>query len=791
MPRPFGRQVPALWIVLPTVIACAATGFATAYSSDFRVGLAVGIALSLCASFLVERRLKAIASTISDIAAGDRFATLSARGNGIAKHIATATESIRDALVEADAVVVDQRSREEEIRLRQSGRTFFTQRFQQAVNEVLNTFSAAGEEIRVTAADLATRNTNVREQVATASSTAATAARDIGTVATAANEVLDLIGRSGNQLAAAKNAAEHTAGDLVRVDQTVRGLAAAAERIGEVTKLIETIAAQTSLLALNATIESARAGEAGRGFAVVASEVKILAAQTAKAAGDIGAQIHGIQSAVEETAAAIVAVSQSVRATSDTGKTIIATLEQQASELRLIGDRAGDVAGKVGEALPDIGGAIEQVEEAGEAVRMTAEHLLDRSEWLLTAVGRYFADLDHGAIKIGILHSLSGTMTASERPLQRLLVMLIEEQNARGGLLGRPVEAVIMNPRSDWKVYADQARAMLTEHRVAAIFGCWTSASRKQVLPVVEKENGLLFYPSQYEGEEESSCIFYTGGTPRQQALPAVDYLLGEGRRRFFLVGTDYIYPRTTNAIIRGYLASKGVFDKAVAERYVPFGGNEWKKVAEEIAQFAEQGEAAIISTVSGDANVPFFRELVSAGVKPRSTPVMALSIGEAELPALTAASMNGHLAAWNYLQSMDTPENRDFIARWRAFTASPHAVVNDAMEATYIGFKLWVAAVEAAGTIDANKVRAALSGLQVKGLTGFTVKLDASNHHLHKPVVIGRIENGRIVPVSVSKEPAPPEPWSPWLGVASARHRGAPGAIAKTAKVVAAGSRF
>src|ERR1700687_2445716 len=308
MPRPFGRRVPALWIVLPTVIACAATGFATAYSSDFRVGLAVGIALSLCASFLVERRLKAIGSTISDIAAGDRFATLSARGNGIAKHIATATESIRDALVEADAVVGGQRSREEEIRLRQSGRTFFTQRFQRAVNEVLNTFSAAGEEIRVTAADLATRNTNMREQVATASSPAATAARDISTVATAANEVLDLIGRSGNQLAAAKNAAEHTAGDLVRVDQTVRGLAAAAERIGEVTKLIETIAAQTSLLALNATIESARAGEAGRGFAVVASEVKILAAQTAKAAGDIGAQIHGIQSAAEETAAAIVAV---------------------------------------------------------------------------------------------------------------------------------------------------------------------------------------------------------------------------------------------------------------------------------------------------------------------------------------------------------------------------------------------------------------------------------------------------------------------------------------------------
>jgi urea transport system substrate-binding protein len=421
---------------------------------------------------------------------------------------------------------------------------------------------------------------------------------------------------------------------------------------------------------------------------------------------------------------------------------------------------------------------------------MTAEHLLDRSEWLLTAVGRYFTDLDHGAVKVGILHSLSGTMTASERPLQRLLVMLIEEQNARGGLLGRPVEAVIMNPRSDWKVYADQARAMLVEHKVAAIFGCWTSASRKQVLPVVEKENGLLFYPSQYEGEEESSCIFYTGGTPRQQALPAVDYLLGEGRKRFFLVGTDYIYPRTTNAIIRGYLASKSVFGKAVTERYVPFGENEWKKVAEEIVQFGERGEVAIVSTVSGDANVPFFRELLRAGVKPPSAPVMALSIGEAELPALTAAAMNGQLVAWNYLQSLETPENRDFIARFRAFTASPNAVVNDAMEATYIGFKLWAAAVEVAGTVDVNKVRTALGGLQVKGLTGFTVKLDASNHHLHKPVVIGRVENGRIVPVSVSKALAPPEPWSPWLGAASTHHRDASDATAKPSVAMAAGSR-
>jgi urea transport system substrate-binding protein len=446
MAPPFGRQIPALWIVLPTILACLVTVFATFYSADFRVGLAVGIVLSLCSAFVVERRIRSVATSISEIAAGNRFAVLPNFRGGVTDSIAAATESIRKTLVDADALTVDQRSREEEIRLRQSARVFFTQRFQQAVNEVLNTFTAAGEEIRVTASDLASRNKNMREQVSSASSTASAAARDIGVVAKAANEVLDLIGKSGTQLAAAKDATDHTAGDLIQVDQTVRGLASAAERIGEVTKLIESIAAQTSLLALNATIESARAGEAGRGFAVVASEVKSLAGQTAKAAGDIGAQIAEIQRAIEETASAIVAVTKSVKATSDTGRTIIATLEQQADELRQIGGRAGEVASKVTDALPDMGGAIEQVEEAGEAVRMTAEHLLDRSEWLLTAVSSYFSNLEHGAIKVGILHSLSGTMTASERPLQQLIVMLIEELNARGGLLGRPVEAVIMNP---------------------------------------------------------------------------------------------------------------------------------------------------------------------------------------------------------------------------------------------------------------------------------------------------------------------------------------------------------
>jgi urea transport system substrate-binding protein len=783
MASPPARQIPALWIVVPTVLASILAVAATAYSSDFRVGLAVGIALSLCSAFLVERRLKIIARTIEEIAGGDRFAVLPTGFKGATSEIAKATEQIRDALVEADAFAVDQRSREEEIRLRQSSRAFFTRRFQQSVSEVLNTFSAAGEEIRVTAADLAARNENMRAQIDTASDTAAAAARDIGAVAASANEVLELIDRSSAQLAAAKDATDHTAKDLARVDQTVRGLAQAAERIGEVTRLIESIAAQTSLLALNATIESARAGGAGRGFAIVANEVKSLAGQTAKAAGDIGGQIHGIQRAVEETASAITEVTKGVRATSEIGLDIITTLERQASQLRMIGSRAGDVAGKVSDALPDIGGAIGQVEDAGEAVRSTAEHLLDRSEWLLQAVNSYFADLEHGAIKIGILHSLSGTMTAAERPLQQLLVMLIEDLNARGGLLGRPVEAVIMNPRSDWKLYAEQAQEMLTARKVAAIFGCWTSASRKQVIPILERHNGLLFYPSQYEGEEQSPAVVYTGATPRQQALPAVDYLMKEGRRRFFLVGSDYVYPRTTNAIIRGYLATKNVAGSDVEERYAVDG--DWTALIEEIAKFGDKGDAAIVSTLSGDANVPFYRGLARQGIKPSTVPVMSLSIGEAELPALASTGLDGHLVAWNYLQTVDTPANREFLAQWQKFTGASHPIMNDAMEATYLGFRLWSGAVEAAGTAEAGKVLAALGGREVNGLTGFSVRLDPANHHLHKPVLIGRIEGRRIVPVSISKGLVPPEPWSPYLAKNRDRPHGGLSPLPKAAAAI------
>jgi urea transport system substrate-binding protein len=676
---------------------------------------------------------------------------------------------MRQVLIDADALAVDHRSREAETRLHHAGRSFFTQRFRTTVDKLVGVFQSAAEEIQVTAADLGARNLDVRQRTAHAVDAATAASRDVAAVADAARGLLALIVKSTAEAAAAKDATARTMTDLARTDRTVRSLAAAAERIGTVVKLIEAIASQTSLLALNATIEAARAGAAGRGFAVVASEVKTLAQQTAKATGDISAQVHDIQHAVSQTVEAIAGVSSSVTTMSEANRQLTGILDHQATEIDRIGSRAEQVAGAVGGVLPEISTIANSVEEAGNGVLTTAEDLLGRSKWLADAISSYFTDLEHGSIKIGILHSLSGTMTASERPLQELLVMLIEQQNARGGLLGRPIEPVIVNPHSDAKAYAELAQKLIAEHKVSAIFGCWSSASRKEVLPIVERDNALLFYPSQYEGEEASRNIFYTGATPPQQAIPAVNFLRDQGINRFFLVGTDYIYPRTTNAILKGYLASQHVAD--IAERYTPAGLKDWRAVVEHIRRFAKGGRTAIVATVSGDANVHFFRELAAQQVSASVIPVMSLSINEAELPALMRSNVAGNFVAWNYLHAFDTPENRAFIAEWRRFTGKPDAMTNDPMEATWIGFHLWAAAVEAAGTTDVAKVRATLGGKRIAAPSGFTVQMDGQTHHLYKPVMIGRItDDGRIVPVSVTEGLVPPDPWSPWLARNQAR---------------------
>jgi urea transport system substrate-binding protein len=755
------------WIVLPFLFAATVAVLTTWGTGSLLLGLATACVGAVSAAWWCERTLRTVLGAIAQIAGGDRYAALPSRvhGGAVAQSVAAA-EAMRQVLIDADALAVDHRSREAESRLRQANRGFFTQRFRGTIDQLTGTFQSAGEEIRVTTANLGARNKDMSQRTAHAVEAATHASRDVGAVAEASRGLLSLIVQCTAEASAAKDATDRTIADLGHTDSTVRSLSAAAERIGAVVKLIEAIASQTSLLALNATIEAARAGAAGRGFAVVASEVKTLAQQTAKATGDISAQIHDIQDAVSKTVEAIAGVSSSVTTMSNANRQLTGILDHQAEEINRIGNRAEQVAGTVAGVLPEISTIASSVEEAGNGVLATAEDLLGRSQWLVDAVTRYFSDLEFGAIKIGIVHSLSGTLTASERPLQELLVMLIEQQNARGGLLGRPIEPVIVNPHSDPKAYPALAKKLIHEDKVAALFGCWSSASRKEVLPIVAKDNALLFYPSQYEGEETSPNIFYTGATPPQQAIPAVNFLRAQGINRFFLVGTDYIYPRTTNAVLKGYLSSQGVTE--CAERYTALGQSDWHEVVEDIRRFAKggSGKAAIVATVSGDANVHFFRELANQEVAASEIPVMSLSITEAELPALKRSNVAGHFVAWNYLHAFDTAENRAFISEWRRFTGKPDAVTNDPMEATWIGFHLWAAAVEAAGTTDVDKVRAALGGRRITAPSGFSVLMDGKTNHLFKPVMIGRIsDDGRILPVSVTEGLVPPEPWSPWLG--------------------------
>ncbi|MCC6983677.1 MAG: urea ABC transporter substrate-binding protein [Bauldia sp.] len=345
-------------------------------------------------------------------------------------------------------------------------------------------------------------------------------------------------------------------------------------------------------------------------------------------------------------------------------------------------------------------------------------------------------------IKVGILHSLSGTMAISETTLKDVMLMLIEEQNARGGLLGRQLEAVVVDPASDWPLFAEKARELISVAGVDVVFGCWTSVSRKSVLPVFEELNSILFYPVQYEGEESQRNVFYTGAAPNQQAIPAVDYLMAEGIERWVLAGTDYVYPRTTNKILEAYLLDHGVAPEDIMINYTPFGHSDWQTIVSEIVAFGSTGKpTAVVSTINGDANVPFYKELANAGVDAADIPVIAFSVGEEELAGLDTAPLVGHLAAWNYFQSVDTPENEAFIETWHEFIGNAERVTNDPMEAHYIGFNMWVQAVEKAGTTDPDAVIDALVGVSVPNLTGGYSTM-MPNHHITKPVLIGEIQD-------------------------------------------------
>jgi len=369
-------------------------------------------------------------------------------------------------------------------------------------------------------------------------------------------------------------------------------------------------------------------------------------------------------------------------------------------------------------------------------------------------------------IKVGILHSLSGTMAISETTLKDAMLMLIAEQNAKGGLLGKKLEPVVVDPASNWPLFAEKARQLLAVDKVAAIFGCWTSVSRKSVLPVVEELDGILFYPVQYEGEESSRNVFYTGAAPNQQAIPAVDYLMKEeGVKRWVLAGTDYVYPRTTNKILEAYLKSKGVKPEDIMINYTPFGQSDWQTIVSDIKKFGSAGKkTAVVSTINGDANVPFYKELANQGIKAEDIPVVAFSVGEEELAGVDTKPLIGHLAAWNYFESIKTPENEAFIKKWHAFTGNDKRVTNDPMEAAYIGFNMWVKAVEKAGTTDHDKVIAALPGIQVPNLTGGMSTM-LVNHHITKPVYIGEVQgDGQFDVVWKTKGLVPGDAWSNYL---------------------------
>jgi urea transport system substrate-binding protein len=369
-------------------------------------------------------------------------------------------------------------------------------------------------------------------------------------------------------------------------------------------------------------------------------------------------------------------------------------------------------------------------------------------------------------IKIGVLHSLSGTMAISETTLKDAMLMLIDEQNKKGGLLGKKLEAVVVDPASNWPLFAEKARELITKDKVAATFGCWTSVSRKSVLPVFKELNSILFYPVQYEGEESERNVFYTGAAPNQQAVPAVDYLMKEEAvQRWVLAGTDYVYPRTTNKILEAYLKAKGVKPEDIMINYTPFGHSDWQTIVSDIKKFGSAGKkTAVVSTINGDANVPFYKELGNQGVKATDIPVVAFSVGEEELAGVDTAPLVGHLAAWNYFQSVETPANAEFIKKWRAFSKNDKRVTNDPMEAHVIGFNMWVKAVEKAGTTDSDKVIDALPGIKAPNLTGGMSEM-LPNHHITKPVLIGEVQkDGQFNVVWKTEGLVPGDEWSDYL---------------------------
>ena len=363
-------------------------------------------------------------------------------------------------------------------------------------------------------------------------------------------------------------------------------------------------------------------------------------------------------------------------------------------------------------------------------------------------------------IKLGVLHSLSSFMAISETSCKDASVLAMEEINAKGGVLGRKLEPIVVDGGSDWPLFAEKAKELLLKHKVAATFGCWTSSSRKSVLPVFEENNGLLFYPVQYEGEEQSKNVFYTAASPNQQLVPAAQYMLDQGATKFVLLGTDYVFPRTANKVLKAFLKSKGIPDANVIEEYTNFGHKDYQTIVAKIKELAKGGGTCVLSTINGDSNVPFYKEFANQGLTSSDCPIMAFSVAEDELRAMEVPPLVGHLAAWNYFMSIDTPENKTFIKAFQT-RYGKERVTDDPIEAAYYGVYVWAKAAELAKSIEVDKVREKVYGLEFDA-PGGKKSMHPTNQHTMKPVYIGEIlKTGQFKVVWKSKGLVEPDSYS------------------------------
>ncbi len=700
---------------------------------------AIGGGTGACIWRLAQRRTAALATTLAAIARRDAFATPHfLKEVGPYGDLARSMLTVRGFIGEIGAVAAERNALRRQRSVEAEGLAAMVERFNTAFNDLVHAADEARFLLREQTATLKLRtdsSTSLSQQI-----------RGISAEMTSGFETArDAIGRMNRKIEGhvvqSKGLVDASSSVLSGSSDTALVLAEATLRIKTIVTQIGSFNRQTKMLALNATIEAARAGAAGKGFGIVASEVRSLSDQISDAAQRIDADVGFLQSAIGKTTASLGEVKDAVERFNHLA------LEQTES-LHL----AHEVADRTLQSSTDMQAMANHVDvvlssslEARDAtgrLEFVSCRLDGAFAGLTETVASFLKRMRDGAIRVGIMHSLSGTMASAERPLTDLLLMMIEKLNREGGLIGRMVEAVVVNPQSDWTLYAPLAHELVCEHKVDVIFGCWTSVSRKAALPVIEQSGGLLFYPVQYEGQEQSPNVYYTGATPNQQAIPAVDFLMrreGGNFRRFYLVGTDYVYPRVTFRILNSYLESKGIGPSRRWQSLTPFGHEDWRRIVRDIKRRAAEGPVAIISAINGDANAFFYRELARQGIRATQTPVMAFSIGENEAAAIGADLLAGHYVAWNYLMALDTSRNREFIAEWRAFAGGPDALTDDPMEATWIGFNLWCDAVREAATTDIGAIHAALSGRRILAPGATEVMLDPTNHHLHKPLAIGR----------------------------------------------------